>query len=140
MIKDQSYWIIPIYKKPEWDCEILVIDQKSNNGSFWWFPKWHPEVWEDEIMAAEREFKEEVGINDIEIIKDKYFDMSYVFKDKWKKINKTVRYRIGFVKTKNVNIQEKELNWYQRLDFDSAIKILSHENTRNILKKVIQEI
>jgi 8-oxo-dGTP pyrophosphatase MutT (NUDIX family) len=33
-------------------------------------------------MAAEREFKEEVGINDIEIIKDKYFDMSYVFKDK----------------------------------------------------------
>jgi hypothetical protein len=66
--------------------------------------------------------------------------MSYVFKDKWKKINKTVRYRIGFVKTKNVNIQEKELNWYQRLDFDSAIKILSHENTRNILKKVIQEI
>jgi len=140
MIKDQSYWIIPVYKNDDWSFEFLIIDQKSSHGSFWWFPKWHPEGWEDGIMTAKREFQEEVGIWEIKIIKDKYFDMSYIFKDKWEKIDKTVRYWLGFVKSKSVSIQKKELNWYKRLDFDSAMKILSHENTKNILKEVIKEI
>lgn len=140
MKKDFSYWIIPVYKNKEWDCEFLIIDQKTNNGSFWWFPKWHPEEWEDWISAAKREFEEEVGINEFEIKKDKNFEVSYMFKDKWQKITKTVKYRIAIVWNKNVKIQTKELNGYKRVDFDTAIKKLSHENTRNILRKAVKEI
>jgi predicted NUDIX family NTP pyrophosphohydrolase len=140
MIKDQSYWIIPVYKNDDWSHEFLIINQKTGNWSFWWLPKWHAEVGEDWIQAAKREFVEEVWISNFKVIEDKYFEINYIFQEKWDKINKTVKYWIAFVKSKDVKIQDAELNWCKRMDFDSAMKILSHENTKNILKKVIQEI
>ncbi len=140
MKKDFSYWIVPVYKNEDWSHEFLIINQKAGNWSFWWLPKWHAEMGEDWIQAAKREFVEEVWINNFEVIEDKYFEINYIFQEKWEKIYKTVKYRLAFVGTKDVKIQDIELNWYKWVDYDRAIKILSHENTKNILKKVIKEL
>jgi bis(5'-nucleosidyl)-tetraphosphatase len=140
MKKDFSYWIVPVYKNNDWTHEFLIINQKTNNGSFWWFPKWHAENNEDWVGAAKREFVEEVWINDFEIVKDKSFEVRYTFQENGKRINKTVKYWLAFVSNKDVKIQDIELNGYKWTDFDGAMNILSHENNKNILKKVIKEL
>jgi hypothetical protein len=44
------------------------------------------------------------------------------------------------VSNKDVKIQDIELNGYKWTDFDGAMNILSHENNKNILKKVMKEL
>jgi len=140
MKKDFSYGIIPAYKDVNGDIEFLLINQITNKGAFWWFPKGHAEKNENWLTAAKRELYEEVGIDDLELVSNKEFITDYVFQDGEEKIHKTVKYWLAFVKTKEVRTQESELNGYKWANFDIALGVLSHENTKNILKKAIKEL
>ncbi len=146
MIKEYSYWIIPVYKNNDWNYEFLVINQKTHNGSFWWFPKWHTEKWEDEITTAIRELEEEVWIKDIDIQLVKSEGFSYSFEtgnadDKnIVKYDKTVKYRLWFTDSKEVTIQDKELNWYKRANYDDTLNILSHKNMKDVFKNMTKWI
>ena len=137
--KDYSYWIVPIYVNDKWEQEFLLINQKSINWSFWGFPKWHPENWEDGLVAAKRELFEEVGISDIDIDTNKNFEIKYSFKENWEEIQKTVKYRIWYTNKRNIVIQEEELNWYKWTDFDNMISLLTHNNTKDKIKKVFNK-
>ncbi len=137
MIKDYSYWIIPVYVNSNWDYEFLVIHQKTENWSFWGFPKWHAEKWEDWLTAAIRELEEEVWIKDVKIDEEKFWWFDYQFIERWNKYDKTVKYRLWFVKNKDIQIQEDELIWYKRVSYDDTLNILSHKNMRNTLNNVI---
>lgn len=136
MNTEYSYGIILFFKNNSWEDEFLVINQKSENWSFRWFPKWHIEEWETELEAAKREVKEEVWIKDIKIIWDRTFSTSYTFKSGMTTINKNVTFFVWEVKDKNIIIQEEELNGYKRANFDTAINILSHKNYKSILENV----
>ncbi len=134
MRKEHSYWIIAFFENPNWEREFLLINQKADNWSFWWYPKWHPEKWENWLQAAKREFWEEVGINDVDIIGNKTFETGYIFRREWlPDIDKTVTFWVGKVKNKDVKIQEEELNGYKRANFETAINLLSHKNYQEIL-------
>ena len=138
MIKDYSYWIIPVYKNNDWTYEILVINQKTYNWSFRGFPKWHAEEGEDGLTAAIRELQEEVWIENIKLDDKKYGWFGYNFEEKWIKYDKTVKYRLWFVENKEIKIQEDELNWYKRANYDDALNILSHKNMKDVFKDMIK--
>lgn len=141
MRNEHSYWIIAFFDNSNWEREFLLINQKSDNWAFWWFPKWHAEDWEDGLQAAKREFFEEVGIKDVQIIWEKTFDTNYIFHRSWMEdIWKTVTYYIGKVEKKDVKIQEEELNGYKRANFESAVNLLSHKNYKELLVKAIKYI
>ena len=139
MRNEHSYWIIAFFDNSNWEREFLLINQKSDNWSFRWYPKWHPEKWEDWLQAAKREFFEEVGIKDVNIVWEKTFDTNYIFHRPWMDdIWKTVTFWVGKVENKAVKIQEEELNGYKWANFESAINLLSHKNYKEILVKVIE--
>lgn len=147
MIKDYSYWIIPVYKNNDWNYEFLVINQKTHNGSFRWFPKGHAEGSENGLTAATRELQEEVWIADIKIDEKNYWWFSYTFDtgnsstwEKWIKYDKTVKYRLWFVDNKEVKIQEDELNWYKRANYDDTLNILSHKNMKDLFWAMTKKI
>lgn len=139
MRNEHSYWIIAFFDNSNWEREFLLINQKSDNWSFRWYPKWHPEEWENWLQAAKREFFEEVGIKDVKIIWEKTFDTNYIFHRQWMEdIWKTVTFWVGKVEDKYVKIQEEELNGYKWANFESAISLLSHKNYKELLVKAIE--
>ena len=141
MQEDHSYWIIAFFGNPNWEREFLLINQKSDNWSFRWYPKWHPEEWENGLQAAKREFWEEVGIKDVQIIWEKTFDTNYIVHRPWlDDMWKTVTFWVGEVGNKDVKIQEEELNGYKWANFSSAMNLLSHKNYKELLVKAIKYI
>lgn len=133
MKKDHSFGFILFFKSDNWWIEYLLINQKSVNGSFWWYPKWHPEDWETPIQAAKRECLEEVWINDIKVVEWLKFDVSYIFPNQTENIEKSVTFFVWEVVEKSVIIQEEELNWYKWADIKTALSILTHKNYQEIL-------
>ena len=141
MQEDHSYWIIAFFENSNWEREFLLINQKSDNWSFRWYPKWHPEKWENGLQAAKREFWEEVGIKDVQIIWEKTFDTNYIVHRPWlDDMWKTVTFWAGKVEDKNVKIQIEELNGYKWANFKSATNLLSHKNYKDLLGKVVKYI
>ena len=139
MRNDHSYWIIAFCENSNWEREFLLINQKSDNWSFRWYPKWHLEEWENGLQAAKREFWEEVGIKDVKIIWEKTFDTNYIVHRPWlDDMWKTVTFWVGKVEDRDVKIQEEELNGYKWANFESAINLLYHKNYKEILVKVIE--
>jgi len=136
MKTEYSCGIVIFFKNSEWKPEFLIINQKSENWSFRWFPKWHIEPWETELQAAKREIWEEVWIKEIEIIWKKTFTTTYSFKVRDETINKNVTLFVWEVKNKSIKIQESELNGYKRAEFDVAMNILTHQNYKSILENV----
>lgn len=140
MIKDYSYWIIPVYIDSNWDYEFLVIHQKTEKWSFWGFPKWHAEKGEDWLTAAIRELEEEVWINDINIDERKFWWFDYKFEERWIKYDKTVKYRLWSTKNKDVTIQQEELKWYKRVNYTDTLTILSHKNMKDIFTEITKNL
>ncbi len=137
MKKDHSYWIIPFFKNNDWSIDFLLINQKSDFGSFRWFPKWHPEWNETPLESAKRELFEEVWIKEIEIIWNQTFEISYICRGKdLETLDKTVTFFVWETKDKNITIQQEELNWYKWADFNSAQWILTHNNYKKLLQDV----
>lgn len=114
--------------------KVLLVHQK--NGDFWGFPKGHMEESEDEIKTALREVKEEVGL-DVEINIEKRYVLNYIIKDE---IYKTTVLYIAVPKNENLKMQESEIEDIKWYNFDEALKILTLENWKELLKKVIKDI
>ena len=137
---DISYGVVPLFKdKNEWN--VLVVHQISYRGDdFWILPKGHAEGAETPVQAARRELAEEAGVTEVTIPTDTQFSIEYSFTHENSRIHKTVIYFVGLCKTKHNKITQpqeiKELRW---CTFTEAQKLLSHQNSRNILKQV-QEV
>lgn len=91
---------------------------------------------EDEIKTALREVKEEVGL-DVEINIEKRYVLNYIIKDE---IYKTTVLYIAVPKNENLKMQESEIEDIKWYNFDEALKILTFENWKELLKKVIKDI
>ena len=134
---DTSYGIVPLYKNgTTW--EVLLIHQISYRGDdFWIFPKGHAEAGESAEVAALRELEEETGITSVTLEPAKVFPVTYSFIHEQVRINKTVEYRIGYCQSKDTIITQphevKEIRW---CDFVTAEVILSHQNSKDVLKAV----
>jgi len=125
----------------EKSCGCIIIENKKvlliqQNKGFWSFPKGHVEENETEIETAIREVKEETNI-DVEVDSSKRYTMEYMTdKGTIKKVVLFVAKMVGG----NLKAQESEVSTIKWLEFDDALKTLTYENAREILKKALKEI
>ena len=101
---------------------------------YWDFPKGHIEKGEKEIETAKREAFEETGIKELKFLEGFKETIKYFFKFKGKNILKFVVFFLAQTKEKKVKISF-EHKGYLWLPFEKAIKKLSFENSKEILKK-----
>lgn len=134
---DSSYGVVPLFKvEGEW--QVLLVHQVSYRGDdFWIFPKGHAEEGEMKQAAALRELEEEAGVTDCTLDAQAVFPVQYSFTHEDVRINKTVEYWLGYCASQQTYITQpheiKELQW---CDFETAEKLLSHQNSKDVLEKV----
>lgn len=112
--------------------KVLLIQQ---NDGFWGFPKGHVEKEETEEETAKREIKEETNL-DIEIDSKSRYTMEYIT-DKGK--NKEVVYFIAKKIRGEIKKQEEEIQNIKWANFQEAMELLSFDNTKQLLKKILED-
>jgi len=102
--------------------------------NFWDFPKGHVEKGESELDTVKREIFEETGIKDIKILEGFKETIKYFFKWQGEKILKFVTFYLAETTQKEISISPEHLDW-QWLEFEQAYSLLTHKNSKEILKK-----
>lgn len=114
------------------DGKVLLIQQRNGH---WGFPKGHIEEDETERNAAIRETKEETNI-EVEIIGSRIYTESYIT-DKGNL--KEVIYYVAKKVNGELKRQESEVKAIKWLPIEEALKTITYDNTRDLLKKVIKD-
>ena len=108
----------------------LII--KSKNGDIG-FPKGHVEFGETEIETAKRELKEETNI-EVNLIDGFRYQIEYPLLNK-KDVRKQSVYFLGECVADNIVIQETEVLEVSFVSYEEALKLLTFEETKEILVK-----
>ncbi len=128
MTNETSAGIVVYFQKP---LKYLLLHYGEGH---WDFPKGHVEIGERHEQAAMRETKEETGL--IVNVNPEFKEMvSYSFKGKYNElINKKVYFYVGEALSKDVVISNEHVG-YVWMSYENALKRLTYENAREILKK-----
>ena len=122
-------------------CGCIIIDNNKvlliqQNQGFWGFPKGHVEDNETEEETALREVKEETNI-DVKILSNKRYKMEYVT-DKGNP--KEVIFFVATPISKDIKKQDEEIKDIKWLGFEEALKTITYDNTRELFRKVLNEL
>ena len=96
------------------------------------FPKGHMESGESELETAIRELKEETGV-DVKVIQDFRRQIEYELRRVPDTIKQSV-YFLGECTSDIIICQESEVAEASFVSYQDALKILTYEETKNILK------
>ena len=125
----------------EKSCGIVVFDDNNkvllikHNGGHISFPKGHVEEGESDKETAFREVKEETGI-EAKILSDKTYMNTYSPKEGY---IKDVYYFVGKKIGGELNPQLEEVSICDFFDYENALKTLTYDIDRNILKEAIKD-
>ena len=122
-----------IYRKTGEGIKYLLM---YSGGGYWNFPKGKLEFGERGIDAAFREVKEETGLGKNDLALKNQFRVTErltYFRDK-KRIFKIVIFYLAQSRKKEIVVSD-EHDGYAWFTGKEALKILKHENSRNIIKK-----
>lgn len=133
MNKEISCGIVPLYKNPEGEYEVLLI--RNKRGRHRGFPKGHQEEWETLMQTAMREAQEESGLV-FTYIDEKVFEDKYEFTRNDQTITTYVYYFIGIAKDNAAHIDPVEIKDFCRLPLHEVKKKLTFYNDRQLRKKV----
>lgn len=111
------------------DVKILLV--KNHNGKYWSFPKGHVEKGETETDTAIREIKEETGL-DVKLLRGFRETGEY---SPYGKIKKKVVFFIGISPTKEVHIQQNEIDSSNWVTFSEASRICCYPNDLRVLDR-----
>lgn len=117
------------YKRIESINHYLII--KSLNGDMG-FPKGHMESGESELQTAIRELKEETGV-DVKVVQGFRRQIEYELRRIPDTIKQSV-YFLGECTSDKIICQEAEVAEASFVSYEDAVKILTFEETKNILK------
>lgn len=126
MKKEYSYGAV-IYKKENNDFLFLIEHMTLGHNSLC---KGHIEKGETEIECALREIKEETNLN---VILDTNFRYTITYSPQVN-IIKDVTFFIATIKEENIIVQKEEVLSTSWLDFDNAIKELTFDTDKEVLK------
>lgn len=129
LIKEKSCGCIIIK-----DNKVLLVCEKRRNN-FWGFPKGHIEHDETEVETAKREVQEEVGLN-VEVDESKRYEIKYIVDDR---IEKTAVFYLARAISDEITKQEVEIADVKWCEFYEALDLLTYENTKDVLKQVIED-
>ena len=126
--------------KKEKACGCIVIDLDKvlliqQNEGHWGFPKGHVENGETEIETAIREVKEETNI-DVMPNENKRYVQEYTMKNG---ILKQVVFFLARKVSGDIKAQECEIKNIKWFSFKDAISIITYDNTKELLRKVLKE-
>jgi bis(5'-nucleosidyl)-tetraphosphatase len=115
----------------------LLLLSRLTVSQLWEFPKGQIEKGEDATTAALREFREETGITDCEIISGYKNELKYFYQRNGKLINKSVIYFLGKAGEGEVKLsrESKDFLW---AEVDAAAKKIRHKNIRQLLLEADQ--
>ncbi len=143
-----SYGIIPVYISKDGTCEVLVI-RHARNAHHRWFPKGHAEAGETPLQTAIRETREEVGIDNFHIHKEKMFEEHYSYMGKKHsygdeqhidqeevEIVRTIGYFIGFADTQIVQVRPGEIEDYAWLPLDEVQERLTFPEIKRLFGEI----
>lgn len=127
-----------IYCLNEKSCGAVVFTEESGkrryvvirmNSGHCGLPKGHIEKYEDEITAAKREVREEIGV-DITVIPNFRMSVEYSISQR---ANKESVYFLGRFEGEKVTIQESEISSYRLCEYAEARRAITYENDRAVL-------
>lgn len=134
--------IMDIELKKEKSCGCIIIENDKvlltyeKKSQYWGFPKGHIENNENEMSTAMREVKEEVGL-EVEIHKEKRYVLNYVIDNE---IDKTTVLYLATPKNKELVMRESEIEKVRWCNFTEALDLLTYNNLKEILKRVLKDI
>jgi bis(5'-nucleosidyl)-tetraphosphatase len=111
---------------------------RHRDGDHWGFPKGRIERGEDESAAAWRELREETGIRELIPVPGFSERSSYPVVRDGGRVEKTVTYFLGEVhdgETVQLSPEHVAALW---LDYDAALRTLTHDETRRILNAAVR--
>jgi len=130
---------------------ILVINQKTESGTYWGLPKGHPEGDESPMQTAVREVNEECGttLTPADLIPGLWAEEHYTFfgathdepQGPRVRIDKTVRYGLAVYKTPglpSLKAQAEEVTEAVWLPLDVALPRLKHEGLRRVVRDLLK--
>ncbi len=130
-IYEKSYGIVPVHEE-HGEFLFLLVREKAGH---WGLPKGHPEKGEGEVETARREFIEETGIIDFEIVEGPSFLERYYIGDDKNKIEKTVKYFIAHIHETKVTIPPDEIIGYGWFNYEDAQNMATHEDIKRIIRE-----
>ncbi len=129
MPKEKSCGTVAFKKNGE--IEYLLLHYGAEH---WDFPKGNVEENEREKDTALRELEEETGINNAKFVGDFKEVINYYYRRGGATIYKEVVYFLVCVEDAKVELSY-EHSGYEWLNYEKAIKKLTFENSKNVLRK-----
>lgn len=131
MQKEKSCGAAIFFAYGQKEPEYLLL---HHEGGHWDFPKGNIESGEKEQDTARREIEEETGLKEVVFAEPFRESISYFYRRQGQTISKEVIYFVAKSETKDVKIswEHKGFIW---LPFEEALKKLSFENSRSVLRK-----
>jgi len=130
MIQETSAGIV-LFRREKSKIFFLLLHYPSGH---WDFVKGKKESGETHHQTAVREAKEETGIDDIEFVNNFEEWIEYNFQFEGELVQKKVVFFLAETKTKEIVIsfEHQDFMW---LEFDDAIKKITFDNAKKVLKK-----
>lgn len=130
MIQETSAGIV-LFRREKTKVFFLLLHYPSGH---WDFVKGKKESGETHHQTALREAKEETGITDIEFVNNFEEWIEYNFQFEGELVQKKVVFFLAETKTKEIVIsfEHQDFVW---LEFDDAIKKITFDNAKKVLKK-----
>jgi bis(5'-nucleosidyl)-tetraphosphatase len=133
VISEISYGIVPLKRdKGEW--WVLII--RHLHGSFWAFPKGHPEKGESPLETASRELKEETGLEIVKVLTENTLHESYSFYRGKRHIHKTVIYFLAEVKGE-IQLMPSEVEESRWVKLNEASQHVTFPESKSICRQAL---
>ena len=129
MIEERSAGVI-LFNKTD-GIQFLILKYPSGH---WDFVKGNIEEGEKEKETVKRELFEETGINSLQIHRGFNEKVEYNYYKKNRKVHKIVSYYLAETDQKEIKLSDEHLDskWS---DYEDLMKLITFENSREILKK-----
>ena len=134
MLEERSAGVV-LFNRAE-GLQFLVLKYPSGH---WDFVKGNIEQGEGEEETVKRELLEETGINNITLHKGFNEKAEYHYYRKNKIVHKIVSYYLAETEQKDVKISFEHLD-YRWEDHDNVLKLITFDNSKDILRKGSQLI
>jgi 8-oxo-dGTP pyrophosphatase MutT (NUDIX family) len=127
-----------VYRTHDDIVEVILISRLG--GKVWCLPKGHVEPGESFQQTAEREVREETGV-DAQVIKE-LGDVQYWYYDKWvkKRIFKTVHFFLLTYRAGDVQNHDQEVDEACWFLIEEALPRLTYSSEREIFQKALKSL
>ncbi len=134
MVKEESFGAV-LFRREGKKIFYLLLYRKSHDRykELWDFPRGLIEKGEFEKEVVKREIMEETGITDICFLEGFRENIKWFYRKEGQLVNKQATYYLAETKNKNVKISH-EHNDYRWCEYEEALKLITFDNTKNILK------